>query len=526
MHDQTPQAGAPSPRFWETLGVVAVMPWLAARLGWFGVGLRTIMGLDADLGPFLFIDAHALWLLLPAAVWLRREITRRCAWATVAVITLTHAWIYATESLSRYYGGGASAYDLSVFIQPLWRASTGQGMPVTWTGTSPLWADHGAFGMLFFVPFTRLFSDAGTGVLLAQAALVAAWIPTVFACARALGLSRGVAMLVTVAAAASRAMHHAVVYDFHPECGMPVLLLLALWAYERGGFARMACCGVLAALLKEMAALTVGMACVYLALERRDRRCAGLAILVFGVALVDMFVLPKVTGAAPYTTMYTSGSVDYPLALATTGMRALTTMLLGWLHPLAWFAGAPWALAAGLSAKVAVKGVSFQYGFLHVPVAIAGVLRMLAAIQRRGHSVSVVALVWALATVSVNALGQRIGQDPGAAHARFQAVRNILMSPSVAPPGVSIATDACLAPYLMERATLAGLCVLSIEEFTRTGRDEWTSPSTVAFDADRIVIDTDCPSHGACIAAQLAEARKRGFRNGVRGPRLLVLLKP
>jgi uncharacterized membrane protein len=520
--------GAPAGAGWQALSVLASIPWLAIRLGWFGAGRPAVLGLTVDgrVWPFLYIDFTALWLLLPAAAWLVAEPTRRCAQLVVVTITTAHVWLYATESLTRYYGGGASAYDLGNYVQPLWRAANGQSMALTWLGDAPLWADHGAFASVLFVPFSRLFSDAGTGVLLAQALLAAAWIPVVFALARAVGLDRGVALLVTCAAAASRAMQHATSYDFHPECAFPALLLGALAAYERARFGAMACCVVLAALLKEMAALTVGMAMLYLAIARRDRRCLVFSVFAFVMGAVDMFLLPKLGGPASYVAMNAHHRVDYALAFNTTAMRALTTMLVGWLHPLSWFAGSPWALAAGLSGKVAVKGILYQYGFMHVPVAFAGAIAVFAALRRRGRRIGGLVLLWSIAVVTVNAQSQLHARAFGAARARFDAIRRTLLSPEVAPPGVAVATDACLAPYLMERATLAGLCVLDQEEFSRTSRERWTLPSENAFRADRIVVDTACKSHGSCVANQLAEARRRGYREGVRGPRLQVLIKP
>jgi hypothetical protein len=347
----------------------------------------------------------------------------------------------------------------------------------------------------------------------------------VFALARAVGLPTSIALLVTCVAAASRAIFHAVGYDFHPECALPLLLIAAVAAYERGRFVATACCIVLAALLKDMAALTVGMAMLYLAVARRDRRCLALSALALGIAMADMFAVPRLTGAASYVSMYAQHHLNYGLALATTGLRASTTMLLGWMHPFAWFAGAPWILAAGLSAKVAVKTVFYQYGFMHVPVAIGGATYALAAVARRKWPVKALALVWALATVTVNAQDQLHTPMLGTARAQFDATRANLISPPVAPPGVKIATDACIAPYLMERTMLAGLCVLDIAEFSRSGREQWTWPSPYALRADRIVIDTSCPSHGACIDQQIELAKKQGFREGVHGPRLRVLIR-
>lgn len=513
---------------WQALAVLAPLPWLAARLGLLPVGPSTVIGLEADgrSWPFLYVDVSALWLLPAAALWIARPPSVLAARLVVLALTLSHAAAYAGKSLTRYYAGFASAYDLSIYVQPLWSASAGGSMAVTWYGDEPLWAHHGSLGLVAFVPFARLFDDAGTGVLLAQAALAAGWLPAVFALARVLGLETGVALLLTSVAAATRAMLHAALYDFHPECALPLLFLLALAAYERKRLLPAALLAIAGCTLKEMAALTVAGAALYFALARRDRRCGAMALTGVAIAAFGMFALPALTGTYAYASTYMQQRADFSYALASTGMRALHTMLLGWLHPFSWFAGGPWAAAAGLSAKVAVKGVQYQYGFLHVPVAIAAVALALAALQRRGTRVRSIALVWALAAIGVNAPDAPSSEELMRARATFDAIRTLLLSPRVAPPGVTVATDACTAPYLMEREALVGLCLLDTPELARTGQERWTAPAARAFEAERIVVDRGCRSHGDCLDVQIGEARRRGYVTLAAGPRLLVLAKP
>src|SRR5687768_16160641 len=115
------RAGAPSALHWQALGVLAALPWLAIRLGWRGDGMPANFALpmDGQRWPFLRFDLGALWLLPAVALWLLAEPTRHCARAVLAVLTGGHAWLYASESLTRYYRGGATAYDMALYIQPL-----------------------------------------------------------------------------------------------------------------------------------------------------------------------------------------------------------------------------------------------------------------------------------------------------------------------------------------------------------------------------------------------------------------------
>lgn len=519
------RAGAPSALPWQALGVLAVLPWLAIRLGWRGdsVPASFALPMDGQSWPFLHFDLGALWLLPAVALWLLAEPTRHCARTVVAALTAGHAWLYASESLTRYYRGGATAYDMALYIQPLWRAAGGKSLAFTWYGDMPLWGDHGIIASFLFVPFARAFADPGTGVLLAQALLVAGWLPALYAFARALQLERGVALLLVCSAAASRSLQSAVIYDFHFECALPLLFALALWAHQRGRFAWLVGCVALGALLKDMAALTFGMALLWLGFERRERRTLLLGALPLAIAGFDLFLLPRLSGAASYVGMHARHDTDYGLAVSTTVLRASSTMFLGWLHPLAWFAGAPWALAAGLSAKAAVKTLFFQYGFMHVPVAFAGAARMLAWLRGRARAWPAAAALWVMLTISVNAQGVLSGAQLATARQHFANQRSLLLSAAVAPRGMSVASDACIAPYLMERDVLAGLCVLDIAEFARSGKERWDAPGAHALSTQRIVVDLGCNAHGDCLAAQVARAKQLGYREGVRGPRLLVL---
>jgi uncharacterized membrane protein len=257
-------------------------------------------------------------------------------------------------------------------------------MASTWHGGRPLWGDHGSFAFFLFVPLGRL-NDPAQGVLVVQALLVAAWIPIVYLCARAFKLDRGVSLALACVAAASRPIENAAFFDFHPECALPLLLVGLVLCHRRRHRLGLIACALLAAATKDIAALTVGMALVYLAL--RDvplrRLSALLAVSVFLLAAFDILLLPLLTGWYSYLHMNTSAPVDVAVAASTTWLRSANSLFVPWVHPFTWFAGAPWAAAAALSPKLAVKGVEFQYGFLFAPVAMVGAVFLADIAARR-----------------------------------------------------------------------------------------------------------------------------------------------
>jgi hypothetical protein len=510
------------------LGAAAFALWLALRLGVrASPHVFTVSTAQGEL-PFLYLDAS--WLALAPAfwIWLRRPPSPRAARTCVAALTLAAALGHALHALGRYYRGEALAWDLANFVQPMWRAAGGAGMVSTWHGDRPLWGDHGSFALYLFAPLTRLFASAPTGPLLAQAALSAAFVPACFALARVLGLSTGSALAAACAAFASRPLSYAASFDFHPECALPVLLALLLWAQLRARPLLLVSCALLAASLKDMAALGAGAACLYLAAHTLSARVepdaaprapaskraalglTGLAGLLFGVAALDMFWLPRATGWASYVVMNTSAPLDLPLALETSLMRALNTGLVGSLHPFGIFAGGPWTLAAALSPKLLVKGVQFQYGFLFVPPALLGAILAGAWLERHSARGAALFALWALLCVALNAPRPVDLTKLQRAHESFSATRARLHA--LAPPQQSVATDACSAPYVLERARLLPLCQIDARHFAEHGEERWDLPDPRAFEAAVILVQRGCKLHGRCLAEQVARATQRGYR--------------
>ena len=494
------------------VAAAAFVLWLGLRLfAHAPVHVVTVSTPEGSL-PFLYCDATALALVPCLWVWRQQPPSERTARGCVAAAALCAALTYGSHGLGRYYRGDALAWDLANFLQPLWRALSGQGMTSTWHEGKPLWGDHGSFAFFLYAPLTRIFDDAATGPLLAQAALSAAFVPACYALARQLGLGTTQALAAACVAMASRPLFYASTFDFHPECALPLLLALLLIAHARGSFAACAAAALIAASLKDMAALTAFGTCAYLAGRDRSAKLAALACAVLGVALFDMFALPGLTGWGSYVSMNSSAPVDAGLALETTLMRALSTGLVGSLHPLGMLAGAPWTLAAAISPKLLVKGVQFQYGFFFVSSALLGAICAAAWAQRRWPRGALdLMLTWALVSVTLNAARALDLRKASAARTTYELVRADLRQ--LADAREPIATDACSAAYVMERPVLLPLCQIDLERFAQSGEERWDRPDERALQGALILLQPSCPLHGSCLAQQLERARRLGYES-------------
>jgi uncharacterized membrane protein len=491
------------------VGRAAFVVWLAVRL--FVRIKPSVLTISTDQGelPMLFLDASFLLLGLSLIAFFRAPPSAREVRGYVAALAVSGFLSGACLALVRYYRGDALAWDLANFVQPMWRTAHGLAMNSTWHGDRPLWGDHGSFALFLFAPLTRLFDDAATGLLLVQALLTAAFIPALYALSLVFGLSPLAGLALACVAFVSRPLGYAQSFDFHPECALPLLLVLFVWAQRARKLALLALCTLLIVSLKDVTALTLFTTAGYLAFRDRDRVSALCAAAALVVAALDTQLLPSLTGWASYVTMNTSAGVDVALAIKTSLMRALGGGLLGALHPFGLVAGAPWTAAAALSPKILVKGVQFQYGFLFVPCALLGALELWAYTTRRSARALPVMLGWALLTVAVNAPRSLDLDKLAGAHESFAQRRALLAS--LAEPSDQLASDACTASYVMERATLLPLCQIDTDRIAASGEERWDKPDDRALSASLLLVSKSCSLHGSCLAQQVSRARAAGF---------------
>lgn len=491
------------------LGTILFAIWVAARHGLFGEalnGVRVACLSVQGVGSFVHVDLSWLPFALAMACFFRAPPSERVTRSLLVLLAAAQAASHAASNLDRYYAGHALAWDLGNFVQPMWRAAHGEAMSATWSSGAPLWGDHGSFAFFVFAPWVRVGSDPASALIVVQSLLTASFGPALYLLAKRLGLDALTSLAAAAALASSRALANAAGFDFHPECALPLLLTLLCVFHVSGRAVALLVTGLAAASLKDGAAMVVAMTALFLGARPVQRPTLLVAGLAAALACFDVLWLPRLSGWPSYVQMNASAAVDPGIAIETTLGRALSQGGLGWLHPVAWFGGAPWALAAGLSPKLAVKGLSFQYGFLWVPVGALGTLfalRWLGPAKRKP-----VATLWAVMTLAVNA---PLGWPPslGANAASFDDLRDQLAQKVASSDAV--ATDACTAPLLMDREQLLGLCQLDVAALTKDGTERWTLPSARALDANVVVIDRRCQVHGACLAEQLSTIQARGF---------------
>lgn len=472
---------------------------------------------------FFYLDAS--WVLLAAAValWTRAAPTPRQAWWLIGVLSAVTSAQLMLGASQRYLSGASRAWDLANYVQPMWRAAHGLSMTSAAYVDRPVWADHGAFAMFLMAPFTRLTEPAALGMFALQSVLAGASVLTMFGLGRALGLPVYASLGGAAVLASSRALAHAARFDFHPECALPVLLLGLAWAHERRRTSAALLLSLLAVSLRDVAALTVALLWLYWALRERSRTALLVAAGALAVAALDMIWLPRWTGWQSYVALHGSVPVDLWVAVETTCLRALSTFGIGWLHPIAWFAGAPWVVAAGLSPKLLVKGIDFQYGFLFVPVAALGALHVLKQLGGRApQTLGWACVLWVGAATAVNAPAPASLTQTLAASARTSVVDAQLTT--LLSREASVAADACAAPYVMDRTDLTLLCRLDGRALQETGVERWEEPVTSALSSDFIVVREGCSANGPCVNEQLRRAQHDGaFRVAGRAGPFVVL---
>jgi uncharacterized membrane protein len=508
----------------RALAWLALVAWLGLRMLGTAGSSAYALALPGSSLIFFHVDLSFVPLVLAVALWLAHPPSARSAWLASGALALVSAATFLLATSRRYYAGEARAWDLANYVQPMWRAAHGLSMTNASYHHRPVWADHGAYAMFLFAPFTRLDEHAAIGLFVVQSVLAGACLLTMFGLTRALGGSTGVALAATSVLASSRALAHAARFDFHPECALPLLLLGLAWAHARGRTVAALLLTVLAITLRDVAALTVCMLWLYWALAERSPRALVPALLAAAVAAFDMLLLPRWTGWQPYVAMHGSLPIDLSMAVSSSAFRALSTFGIGWLHPIAWLTGAPWLAAAGLSPKLLVKGIDFQYGFLFVPVAALGAAHVLVALERRRRTWLALAVsAWVALAVGVNAPLPISLPDTLAARSAHGALTRQLAE--LVPRGARVAADACSAPYLIERADLTLLCRLDGRRLQTTGVELWEEPVPDALAATtHVVVRQDCEASGPCVNEQLKRGqRERGLRVSGRAAPFVVL---
>ncbi|RJL33262.1 DUF2079 domain-containing protein [Bailinhaonella thermotolerans] len=255
----------------------------------------------------------------------------------VGLITLAAAALYAGVGLLQFTAFRAGTYDLVIFDQAIRSysrfespVSIAKGVHNEFGRDFPVLGDHWSPILMLLAPLYWLHDGPKT-LIVAQAVLIAASIPVVWAFARR-RLGNRAAIFAAGAYALSWPVAEAVVFDFHEVAFAPLLVALMIERFDAGK-ARwgLAAAGLLLLVKEDMGLLIAGYG-LYLLAARRQWWRMGLVFLVGGLGAVwiaTRLLIPLFGGKADYYWAYGKLGPDIPGVLGTMvtdPLRAIETL--------------------------------------------------------------------------------------------------------------------------------------------------------------------------------------------------------
>ncbi len=190
------------------------------------------------------------------------------------MVILLSVIIYA---LSRTrYDSYSSNFDLAIYDQIIWNSANGRLLLSSIMGDCNSLGNHFEPVLLLLAPFYRIFPDVGFLFAVQALALSSALVPLYLISRRLLG-ARIMVFGALAAYFLSRGIQGAGMFEFHPDCFLPTLLLYAYYFLitDRGRGTLWMCLAML--LCKENAAfLVLGLG--MFAVTRREQRRFGILL--------------------------------------------------------------------------------------------------------------------------------------------------------------------------------------------------------------------------------------------------------
>jgi Predicted membrane protein (DUF2079) len=268
--------------------------------------VKTLLAAPVRTYDTLLFSSACGWtalLWMPGRFLADRRITgilRVVIWALVATLAMHQFWRQA-----RYLNELALGYaDCGENARLMFNSVTNpHELFLRVNPDKPLCYDHLDFGIVPFLPLWLLWPDLKLTILLQVVSVLGVSVPLYFIGKRVLQ-DESAALLVVLAWASYPSTSQFVYsgsYGFRwgNMCLLLYFLALALWLHERHGWAL--ACAVWATLIKEEAAIVVGMFGVYLAVfERRRTAGTALAAFAFGYFILATSVLVPLISGQPY----------------------------------------------------------------------------------------------------------------------------------------------------------------------------------------------------------------------------------
>lgn len=221
-------------------------------------------GPTTTTGPILNLDASQVSVPRPVILLA----------SAMGVVLIASSWLRHAAFLS-------GTFDMAFYVQDVWLVGNGR-----WSNTIfgfHVFADHFSPILVLLGPLAHL--PTAYALLAVQAAFVSLGVVPAYRLGNVLGGPRR-AWLAATWYAASAAIWHAVMYDFHPvTLGVPLLMWL-ITAVEEGKSGRgLLFWGLAGAMVREDMAVLAGIILFHAAWRRRDSKLAAGAALVTSVGI-------------------------------------------------------------------------------------------------------------------------------------------------------------------------------------------------------------------------------------------------
>jgi uncharacterized membrane protein len=420
-----------------------------------------------------------------------RRVTR-VVWLAAGVYTL----VLSTLSWLRYEAFIPES-DLGVFSQLVWLLGRIHD-PFSTVALRPMLADHWEPGLGLLAPLGTL--GIGTvGILVIQAAVLAATAPILLALARRFGADGWTAAIVPLLWLVSPVVVRANLWDFHPDIFIAALLVLSVLALETKRMWLLVGCIVLACSFKEDAGLTFAALGVAFMLNGHRRvggavAASSLSVLVF----LNFILMPWLWPATRdhYTERFVGGKgdgfgdaarfwVEHPLqtlqdALTTTdlGILAILVGMTGGLCLLAprWLVVAVPTVALNLlSAYEGQHTLKYQYWLIPgAAVALAGAVGSGRVSTRAFGVVRVSSLSIGAGLVALTAVS--VARVIGDVHEEWPQRDDRRAIVAAVPAGASVSAPLRFLSHLADRRELFTFPVPFVESVPES---EW-SPTRIA----------------------------------------------
>ncbi len=392
---------------------------------------------------------------------------------------------FGVLALKRHDALATTIFDLGIFDQATWEISRGYPTFLTTRGMFLL-QDHFSPILYLVAPLYWVRSDPRTLLIFQVVVLALGAIPLYSITERRLQ-SQFLALLVSLAYLLYPALHWMNLFDFHPECLAPLLILSTLWHMQCRKWAPYFLCIALLLLCKETFGLTVLSIGIYVALSL-DRR-VGIATVLTGSAGMGLalFTMRLLNHGQPsqYISFYAAYGHSLPavarflimhpgllwnVICSDESLNYLTNLLapvafLAFVAPEALALAIPTLLSNVLASRPAMRTILFQYNATIIPIVFFSTAEGLYFGSRMlgryavGHQRRVQQGLALLLTCGIcygvwqGPLPQQISHtyEPGIAPTRASAVRKML---AIIPSDASVSAQTAAGAQLTHRQHL------------------------------------------------------------------------